>query len=383
MKKRGWYLGIWAMCCLLGITSAWACTDFRLTAQDGTVLVTRSMEFGADMNSNLRTSTRGRSFTNTAPNGKPGLSWKAKYGYVFLDAFQVDTALDGLNEAGLSIENLYLPGYAEYQSVPAGKEAQSLPYLSFADWVLGNFKSIDEVKSALSKVFVFTQAINVQGHANLVFPLHFSIFDASGKGIVVEYVKGQLHVYDHLGIMTNSPTYDWHLKNILNYVGLTPLNPPAVIVKGITYRVDGQGFGMMGLPGDISPPSRFVRIATLMRVAFPMSSIQSELNLAQHIINNVDIPLGLAREPGSDEASGELTQWVVFKDLTHKIFYYRSYGDMTLRSVSLSALDFSENAARLKMPIARPAYVDDLTPQFLQSKNASTAVPVMTTAANG
>jgi choloylglycine hydrolase len=343
-------------------TIASACTDFRIIAKDNSVLITRSMEYGVDMKSNLRSSTRGRIFTTIAPDGHSGLSWKAKYGYLFLDALNVDAALDGMNEAGLSVESLYLPNFAGYQTVPSNLSNQALPYLNFADWVLSNFKTVDEVRKALSHVYVFAQ--KVTGMGDMIFPLHFSIYEASGKGIVVEYIAGQLRVYEHIGVMTNSPSYSWHLTNLTNYLNLTPVNPPSIVTEGLQFTSNGQGFGMLGLPGDASPPSRFVKIATLLRVAIPVDTIISAINLAEHIINNVDIPLGLVREPNSGNATNETTQWVVFKDLTHHVLYYRTYADLSLRAVSLDKINFTENAPRLKMPLARTAVAQDLTEQF-------------------
>jgi choloylglycine hydrolase len=345
--------------------TALACTDFRVQAKDGTVIVTRSMEFALDLASNLRTSVRGRVFTNTTPNNKPGLTWKAKYGYVFLDGMNVDAVLDGMNEEGLSIEDLFLPSFAKYQSVPTGKDSQGLSYLSFGDWVLGNFKTVDEVRAALPTVYVYPQMIPGQ---NIIFPLHFSIYDKSGKGLVVEYVDGKLFMYDSVGVMTNSPTYDWHKLNLYNYVHLTPENPAPIAVKGVNYGALGQGFGMVGMPGDVSPPSRFIRIAALLHVALPADDAVSGLNLAEHLINNVDIMLGLVREPQGSDYINELTQWVVFKDLTHGVIYYRTYTNMTVNAVTLSKLNFAENAPRLRMPIANKQTVNDLTAQFLTAK---------------
>lgn len=345
--------------------SALACTDFRVTAKDGTVLVTRSMEYAVDMKANLRTSLRGRVYNTVAPDGKPGMSWTARNGYIFLDAFNTDFTIDGMNEKGLSFEALYLPNLAQYQTVPMGHNAQALPYLNLGDWILSSFDTVDQVRSALVNVYVFPQKVANMG--DMIFPLHFSIFDASGKGIVVEYVGGKLNVYDHLGVMTNSPTYDWHITNMANYVHLAPVNPPDVIASGITFAANGQGFGMIGMPGDISPPSRFIKTATLLRVALPVNDAVGALNLAEHIINNVDIPLGLAREPQSGNYINELTQWVVFKDLTHKTFYYRTYGDLTLRGIALSKLNFTSTAKRLMMPITANEYVIDIAEPLLKS----------------
>jgi choloylglycine hydrolase len=359
--------------CLLVLSSlctlqtASACTDIRVQAKDGSVIVARSMEFAEDMQSNLRTSTRGRSWSAMTDDGKPTLSWKAKYGYVFLDGMQVDAVIDGMNEAGLSIEDLFFPVFAEYQKLPAGEEAKGIPYIHFADWVLGNFKTVDEVRAALPSIYVY--AAKVPGQGDTIFPLHFSIFDASGKGIVVEFIAGKLYVYDNIGIMTNSPSYDWQLLNLNNYVHLAPINPLPIAVGGVVFGATGQGFGMVGLPGDVSPPSRFVKMAALLHTAVQATDAANAINLSEHIINNVDIPFGLVREPDSGKYINESTEWVVFKDLTHHVFYYRTYTNMALQSVDLAKLNFSENAPRLKMPIANKPQATDLTDQFLKTKN--------------
>ncbi len=350
---------------LTALPLSYACTDFRLQALDGTILITRSMEFGKDPHSNLRNSNRARVFT-TQVSGKAGLSWKAKYGYLFLDGFDMDLTTDGMNEVGLSFEALYLPGWAKYQTVPKGEEAQALPYFLLGDWILSNFKTVDEVRAALPHIYLVTQALPKLD--NLVFPLHFSVFDASGKGLIIEYVDGQLHLYDNrIGVMTNSPTYDWHLTNLVNYVHLSPLNPPPVIANGISFAADGQGFGMVGLPGDVSPPSRFVKMTILKEVALPAKNAGEALNLAEHLINNVDIARGTVRDPQSEGYIDETSIWVVFKDLSHKVFYYRTYGNLSLRAVDLAKVNFSEQAPRYKMPIETTEYIQNVTEQFLKS----------------
>ncbi|SRR5579883_767225 len=363
MKKFFSAIGISLALCSTHISTGQACTDFRLKGQDGTVIIARSMEFAVDLKSNLMTSPRGRTFSDTAPNGKAGMSWKAAYGYVFLDGFNLGVALDGMNEQGLSVESLYLPGETLYPMVPDGQESHALSYVHFGDWVLGNFKTVDEVRQALANVYVFAQTLP---QINMIFPLHYAIYDSTGKGLVVEFVNGKMMLYENIvGVLTNAPTYSWQITNLRNYVNLTPVTPKPVVAGGITFVATGQGSGMLGLPGDVSPPSRFVKISVLLKTVFPTNNVDDTLNLAQHIINNVDIPLGWVRETQQlNTATNELTQWVVFKDLTHKMFYYRTYGDLTLRAVDLSKINFAENAPQLKMPIVTKQYVVDMTQQF-------------------
>lgn len=345
--------------------SARACTDFRLTGQDGTVLIARSLEFGLDLKSELLSAPRGTAISNTTPNGKSGMSWKAKYGSVFLDALGTGYAIDGLNEQGLSIESLYLPGLTQYQDIPAGQEKNAISYLHFGDWVLGNFKNVDEVKQALNSIHVYSQPMPQMN--NVVFPLHYAIYDSTGKGIVVEFVGGKMSVYDNtLGIMTNSPIYSWHESNLDNYLHLSPYTPNPIIANGVTYIATGTGTGMLGLPGDVSPPSRFIKMAALLKTVLPVQNADALVNLAQHIMNTVDIPIGFVRQNTDKSAPpNELTQWVIFKDLTHKVFYYRTYNDLSLHSVDLAKVNFAENAPPLKMSIVSKQMVIDMTSTFL------------------
>ena len=108
----------------------------------------------------------------------------------------------------------------------------------------------------------------------------------------------------------------------------------------------------------------------LSTTARPTNNAKDLVNLAQHILNTVDIPRGAIRPQQDDKSPmpDDLTQWVIFKDLTHKILYYRFYDDLTLRSVDMAKLDFSEKAIPLKMPIKAPPLVLDMTEIFIKQK---------------
>jgi choloylglycine hydrolase len=89
--------------------------------------------------------------------------------------------------------------------------------------------------------------------------------------------------------------------------------------------------------------------------------------LADHIINNVDIPNGIARSVDNGKEFADKTQWVVFKDITHKVIYYRTYDNLTLRSLSLAKINFSKDAPILQMSLASPVAIQDMTSQFIKS----------------
>ncbi len=351
--------------------SAFSCTEFRLQAKDKTIFIARSMEFGVDMRSRLNTSNRDRKFIVRDSKGQTTFSWNAKYGYVFFDAFNADFTADGMNEKGLSFGALYLPGFTQYQSPYKNTKNINLPYYYIGDWILSNFSSIAEVKAGIQKIRVVPQILASLG--STIFPLHFSIYDSKGKSLVIEFVNGKLNLHeDTIGVLTNSPTYDWHLNNINNYVSLSPLNPKSGTLNGVTLAPKGEGFGMTGLPGDGSPPSRFVKIATMLRFIDTPSNALNTLNLANHVMNGVDIPRGIMLEPNSrDPYTGKkgsgTTEWVTFKDLAHKIVYFRTYNALQIRAIDLNKIDFSKKSPRLSMPIEDKQEIINVTNQFLNA----------------
>lgn len=341
-----------AMCA--GVANA--CTDIRIKAKDGTEVIGRTMEYALPLNSDVVAIPRGTTFTTYKSGYKPTKTWKNRYGYVMVDALKQVFTIDGMNEKGLSFEYLYLPGFTEYQAIPFGRDKSAIPYYYFGDWVLGNFQSVAEVKEALKEVYIFEQTIPAMGEK--IFPLHAAIHDASGQAIVVEFVNGEMQVSELQGVLTNSPTYNWHLLQLPEYVHLSPYSPKPITLGGNTVAANGQGAGMLGMPGDITPSSRFVKMSYLLKYIYPAANAGDAINLAQHVLNNVDIPQGITREKVDGKEMAETTQWTVFKDLTHKIFYYHTYEDFNLRSVDLNKVDFTAKRKKVISMSNKPNIVD-------------------------
>lgn len=343
-----------------------ACTNISLTAKDGTVVVGRTMEFELPLESNVVTSPKGKKFTTKDANGNPTMQWTSKYGYVYLNAFkQFD--VDGMNTEGLSFGYLYLPGETEYMP-ESNVKSINLPYTMLADWVLGNFSSVKEVKTALKRIIVYDLPKDVAGYNNLTFPLHAIIFDKTGAGIVVEFINGKMYIHNApSGVLTNSPTYDWQVNNLRNYISLSPYSPEPVMLDGIIYTSTGIGSGMLGLPGDYSPPSRFAKVSILKKAAMQTADATTTLNLAEHILNNVDIPYGVVRNKPNDFVdfnSVDKTQWTVFKDLRHNKLYFKSYYNQNLQMIDLNRLNLSANGKVLHYKIDQPQKIDDATKQM-------------------
>ncbi|MDG1328805.1 MAG: choloylglycine hydrolase family protein [Flavobacteriaceae bacterium] len=334
------------------------CTEILVIAKDSSVVTVRSMEFGVALNSDLNIQPRGESFTSITPDSTPGMQWTNKYGYVYMSAMGYSVAIDGLNEAGLSFGGLYLPGYTVYQDVPKGEESKALWNLDFGLWVLGNFSTVEEVRTAVQSVYVcFLESFPIPS------PLHFNVTDATGKSIIIEYTAKGLNIYDNtLGVLTNSPPYDWQTTNITNYLNLTPNNPEPTSFNGKTFIPVGQGAGFVGIPGDWTPPSRFIKSTLMSHNAIPPTDITEAVNLALHFINAVDIPLGVSRMITDGKKDYDYTQWVTIRDLTNRRYMFRTYDNLQVRSVDLNKLDLKDGAKKHVIKITGGDGIVDITP---------------------
>jgi len=324
---------------LLGSTTH-ACTGIRLIAEDGTVVHARTMEFAIDIHSDVIMIPRGYARTGTTPDGKEGLKWKAKYISIGANGVGLPVLFDGLNEKGLAAGTFYFPtsaGYMPYSAADAGK---TIAQWEVGSWILENFANIEEVKANIGRVIVPAVVFSGWGFAP---EAHYMVHDASGKSIVIEYVAGKLHVHDNpLGVLTNSPAFDWHMTNLRNYVNFSMTNVPPAKVGPLTLQPFGQGSGMLGLPGDFTPPSRFVRAVAFSQSVFKPKTGNEAVLEAFHILNQFDIPKGAAREDEKDEHGNVLadyTIWTAASDLKSKRYYFRTYENSEIRMMDLMKMN--------------------------------------------
>lgn len=333
---------------LLAVQVAFGCTDFVLQTTDGTFVNGRSLEFGTELEAKIQVFPRKMDYATKGPDGERGVEWVSQYGYLGITVFDLQFSMDGMNEKGLSFGFLWLPG-TQYQSISPSDAEKPLDFAYFADWVLGNFATVPEVREAL-------KGVRVWGHPMPPFPgtppVHAAIHDAMGHHLVVEFVEGEMKVYENPNtVLTNYPTFDWMLTNLQNYIQLDAYNAPPAKWKRMTVNGTGQGTGLIGLPGDPTPPSRFVKMTTLLRFAAPAQSAADGINLAEHLLNTVDIPLGTIRERAKNKESADYTQWIAIKDLTSRIFYFRSYKDLCLKSIDMRRLNFTPGTRSVALPL--------------------------------
>ena len=351
-------------------TPSFACTGISLDAKDGTILRGRTMEFGFPLSSNVIVVPAGTALTGTLPDGKPGVAFTTKYSMVGANAVGQTVIMDGLNDQGLSFGLFYFPGFAQYPAVIAENAAKAMAPFEFGAWVLGNFASVNELKTALASGGAAVVDTPAPGFGSS--PSHYFVRDASGKSIVIEPLGGTLKVFDApLGVITNAPAYDWHLTNLRNYVNLSITSVPPLALDGIKLAQLGQGAGMHGLPGDFTPPSRFIRAVAFTQSEVPSATGEAAVLAAFHILNQFDIPKGSVRD--KTDGGLELTQWTTVSDTKALRWYFKTYDDQTIRVVDVKkAVEAAKGQIRtIKMELEQP--IVDTSATFMSGKQAASA----------
>jgi choloylglycine hydrolase len=155
------------------------------------------MEWGAsDLKSEMMLVPRAMAFSSSLGDGKTGATWKNPYGFVGVNAAGLAYATDGMNEAGLTVGALFFPGFAKYQEVKADELATTVSNVDLVNYILSNFKTVDEVRQAMPKIHVVRNA-EIEKEFGTPLPLHHIVSDATGASIVIEYMDGQLSVTDN------------------------------------------------------------------------------------------------------------------------------------------------------------------------------------------
>jgi choloylglycine hydrolase len=344
-----------------GVTQVFACTGITLKAADSAVVYGRTMEWGSfDLHSRLVLVPRGYKYTGHTPNGQPGLTWQAKYGVVGLDAVGKDMLVDGMNEKGLALGLFYHPGFAEYQAYNPAEASKSMAPTDVGQYLLSTCATVSEVRAALAAVRVVPV---VEPALGLTPPVHLLATEPSGKAIVIEFTKGEVRVYEApLGVITNSPNYDWHETNLRNYINLSPVAIPGKAIGDLDFKPLGGGSGMIGLPGDFTPPSRFVRAVAFSKAARPTKTGDETIYELFRILDNFNVPLGASEGTEEEKTSGmrSSTLWTSGYDTKNLVMYYHTQNNRRVRRVDLKKIDFAASAELVREPMDKERSQDYL-----------------------
>lgn len=341
------------------------CTNFSLFSADANSaykISARTMDFNVHLNAQATVTPRGQSFPQNPPANNP-LKWQNQYGYVSMQCTvgAVTRAADGINEKGLSVGALWLADAQYPTAESASAEKPALYNLDFCEWVLGNFDTLETLQEALSSVTVISSTELTSGADILI---HYIATDSSGGSLIIEYANGTLQTYQSAnGVMTNTPTYPWHLNNLVNYLNLSLENSPNEMWGG---QVNGSG--LLGMPGDYVSPNRFIRTWYLQQstTQYSPQNLGEAVGLAARILQNCAMPIGSTKMTGlaADECF-EYTQFGVIRDHQNFGYYFFTQFNNNLFFIDLTKIDFSKVSAAIST--VQPQWSLDITEQLLKA----------------
>ena len=321
----------------LGLSRSQACTGITLQTTDSVTITARTIEWAVEpLNAMYVVVPRGQKQRSWLPDGTlRGKSFVAEYGYVGIAVENDAFVMDGINEVGLAAGLFYFPEYGEYVAYKDEDKLQCVSDMQFVAWVLSTCATIDEMIALLPTIRV----IGIDSRASTV---HWRVTEPSGRQVVIEIVDQQVMIHDNpLGVLTNSPEFKWHLTNLNNYVNLQSGSINHREVGNLNLHAFGGGSGLHGLPGDMTPPSRFVRAAFIQSTAPQLETNDKTIAQAFHLLNNFDIPIGIQFSDSNivpDMPSA--TQITIAADLGHHRLYYRTMYNSSIRCIDLNQIDF-------------------------------------------
>lgn len=237
---------------------------------------------------------------------------------------------DATNEKGLSMAGLNFPENADYKPFDSNKD--NVTPFEFIPYVLAQCATVSEVKKILARINLYAENFSEQLP---LAPLHWMISDNT-ESIVVESVRDGLKIYDNpIGVMTNNPPFDFHLTNFVNYMSLCRCSPTNRIAPDLPLKPYSRGMGAIGLPGDLSSASRFVKAAFTLLNSKSGESETESVSQFFHILASVEQQKGCCQV----ENGFEYTIYSSCCNTDKGIYYYTTYENSRITAVDMHRED--------------------------------------------
>ncbi|MGN1358492.1 MAG: choloylglycine hydrolase [Bacilli bacterium] len=238
---------------------------------------------------------------------------------------------DAVNEKGLGIAGLNFVGNADYKEIVSDKD--NVAQFEFIPWILSQCATVDEAKDKIEGM----NFVNIPYNQQLpLAKLHWIIADRE-KAITVESVKEGIKIYDNpVGVLTNNPTFDKQMFALNNYMYLSAKSPENKFAKELDLDRYSRGMGAMGLPGDLSSQSRFIRVAFVKMNSISKDSEIDSVSQFFHILNSVDQQMGCCE---LDDGKYEITLYTSCCNTDKGIYYYTTYNNHQITAIDM----FKEN----------------------------------------
>ena len=334
----------------LNATPALACTALMITDKKGNAYSGKTLEYAVPLPFEMSYVPAGTKVVSVAPGSKPGLSFETKYPVLGVSADadiggNVNMMVESANDQGLSLSTNEMPGSQSPEG--AGSDAaKALAATDLALYLLGNFKSVAEVKEALTNGNVSVWLPKVPLVGNIELPMHYILWDKTGAGIVIEYLEGKQTVYDNqVGVATNAPDFGWHLKNLNNYAQLTNLDKDSGQFGQLKVSAPDSGNALANVPSSQISMGRFVKAAFYTQFVRKADNPEDAVITLGHIMNNFDRPYDLSIDTGFSAEGGlpgqttsEVTLFTWMNDKSRNLYFLRTIDALNFATFEIDKL---------------------------------------------
>ena len=242
---------------------------------------------------------------------------------------------DAINEKGLGMAGLNFVENAVYRGKKEGKD--NIAQFEFIPWILSQCTTVKEARSLVEKINLLNTPFNEQLP---VAQLHWIISD-SKESITVESVKEGINIYENpVGVLTNNPPFDKQMFNLNNYMHLSAKSPENSFSKNLNLTTYSRGMGALGLPGDLSSQSRFVRVAFTKMNSISGDGEMESVSQFFHILNSVDQQRGCCE---LDDGKYEITLYTSCCNTDKGIYYYTTYNNHQITAVDMHRENLDRN----------------------------------------
>lgn len=246
---------------------------------------------------------------------------------------------DAMNEKGLCMAGLRFPLYADYQ--PQSAEKNNIASFELIPWILGQCDSVAAARTLLKKTCLVREEFSAQLPSE---PLHWMLADKTAC-VVLEVEKDGMHLYENaVGVLTNSPTFPMQMSRLSDFIQLSREEPQNALLPNVDLQMYSRGMGAIGLPGDWSSASRFVRAAFVRGNALPFGEEAKDVGQFFHILDTVGQVYGCVRVG----AEGfERTVYTSCCNASKGIYYYTMYSNRAVTGVDMHKTDLCGSTLHL------------------------------------
>ncbi|MGN0612093.1 MAG: choloylglycine hydrolase [Ruminiclostridium sp.] len=243
---------------------------------------------------------------------------------------------DAINEKGLCMAGLNFVGNAKYNKAKEGSD--NIAQFEFIPWILSQCSNVGEAKALLDKINLTDTPFSPQLP---VAQLHWIIADRD-KAITVEATESGLNIYDNpAGVLTNNPPFNEQMFMLNNFMNLSPRQPKNLFSSELPLTTYSRGMGALGLPGDLSSQSRFVKVAFTKMNSISGDSESESVSQFFHILGSVDQQRGCCEV---EEGKYEITLYTSCCNADKGIYYYTTYDNHQITAVDMHREDLDGNS---------------------------------------